>query len=395
MLVHWIWYASLRGTSLHQKLKLMRRYSDPEEIFNKTNFDDDVTLSTDTVQALKNKDLTSSRQLLKRCSELRIQIMTYRDAAYPDKLRNIPDPPLVLYYRGQLPDFDLQPVVGVVGTRKASLSGKSNAYTMGQSLAACGAMVISGGAAGVDTEALRGALTQKTPTVAILGCGVDVAFPASNRGLFEKITEKGCLISEYPPGTAVQKWHFPERNRIISGLSDALLVVEAPEKSGALITAKLAIEQGREVFVMPGGANLFHCAGSNRLLQEGATPATTGWNILKNFASQYPELVRRETQVEMMPLMVAQVPQVPQMGKDDKKSIDNQAANAYSGKGNNPSHLDDLSRKVLSCLGKEPTAVDDVIARVEAPAAEVLGVLTKMSLLGLVVNHPGRMVSVK
>lgn len=395
MLVHWIWYSSLRGLSPQQKRKLMHRYNDPEEIFNKADFQDDLSLSAEAVAALSDKDLAYSRQLLKRCNELRIQIVTYRDAAYPAKLKNISDPPLVLYYKGQLPDFDMQPVIGVVGTRKASLYGKSNAHLMGSSIAACGGMVISGGAAGIDTEALRGALTAQLPTVAVLGCGVDVVFPASNRSLFEKITEKGCLLSEYPPGTTVQKWHFPERNRIISGLSDALLVVEAPEKSGALITAKLALEQGREVFAMPGGANLYHCAGSNRLLQEGATAVSTGWDILKNYEDRYPDIVYRGTETEDKPLWVVQTPQIPERELSDKKYIDNTPTRAYSDESNIPSGLDDLSRKVLGCLRKDPTPVDDVIARAEAPAAEVLGVLTKMSLMGLVVNHPGRMVSVK
>ena len=394
MLVHWIWYASLRGLSLQQKLKLMCRYTDPEDIYN-TDFESDLSLSAEAMAALGDKDLTKSREILKRCSQLRIRIVTYRDAAYPAKLKHISDPPLVLYYKGQLPDFDMQPVIGVVGTRKASLYGKSNAYTMGSSLAACGAMVVSGGAAGIDTEALRGAMTAKLPTVAVLGTGVDVVFPASNRGLFEKIADNGCLISEYPPGTTAQKWHFPERNRIISGLSDALLVVEAPEKSGALITARLALEQGREVYAMPGGVNLAYSAGSNRLLQEGASAASTGWDILKHYESRFPEITCRETNREDMPLRVAQMPQFPANVFSDKISIDKKATSAYSDESNILSGLDELSRKVLSCLGKDPIPVDDVIARTEAPAAEVLGVLTKMSLMGLVVNHPGRMVSGK
>lgn len=395
MLVHWIWYSSLRGLSLQQKLRLMDRYHDPEEIYNKTDFLEDLSLSPEAAAALEDKDLTASRGLLKRCNELRIQLITYRDAAYPAKLKNIPDPPLVLYYKGLLPDFDMQPVIGVVGTRKASLYGKSSAYTMGESIAACGGMVVSGGAAGIDTEALRGAVKGNIPTVAVLGCGVDVVFPASNRGLFEKIAEKGCLISEYPPGTKPQKWHFPERNRIISGLSDGLLVVEAPERSGALITARLALEQGREVFAVPGGVNLHHCAGSNLLLQQGATAVSTGWDVLKNYADAYPEITCGNMEEESKPVWVAEIPLIPQAAPADKKYIDKQTAEAYSDESNNLSGLDELSRKVLSCLGKDPIPVDDVIARAEVPAAEVLGVLTRMSLLGLVVNHPGRMVSVK
>ena len=256
MLEHWIWFASLQGISRRQKLQLLERFSDPEALYYA---DETQTLSQlpDAVDnALSEKDLTAARQLVKQCADQHIHVLTYEDAAYPDRLRSIHNPPLVLYYKGRLPDFDLQPVIGVVGTRKASPYGKTNALDMSRELAACGALVVSGGAAGIDTEALKGALDADTAAVAVLGCGVDVVFPASNRKLFEKIVEQGCLLSEYPPGTEPRSWHFPERNRIISGLSNGVLVIEAPAKSGALITAREAMEQGRDVFAVPGNINI-------------------------------------------------------------------------------------------------------------------------------------------
>lgn len=393
MLAHWIWFAALRGVSLRQKLQLLEHFSDPEELYYADLPED---LSPEIIEALSQKDLTDARKLEKKCADLRIQLLTYGDAAYPNRLRSIRNPPLVLYYKGVLPDFEMQPVIGVVGTRKATSYGKTTALDMSRQIAACGALVVSGGAAGVDTQALKGALGASAPAVAVLGCGVDVVFPASNRELFQKIQEKGCLISEYPPGTKPKPWQFPERNRIISGLSHGVLVIEAPEKSGALITARDALEQGRDVFAVPGSIHMSTCAGSNTLLQEGASAVLSGWDVLKDYAPQYPGISRREF-IPKMPdtQTMAWVAEEATPPLRDKKSVDKPKGNAYSDQDSAPSGLDPLSRKLLSCLDAEPTAVDDVIARVQEPAAEVLGALTKLALLGMVVNHPGRLVSAK
>lgn len=384
----------LHGISLRKKLQLLEHFSDPEELYYAETGEDVSQLPRELAQVLSDKDLSAARQIEKQCADKHIRIFTYRDAAYPDRLRSIHNPPLVLYYKGTLPNFEMQPVVGVVGTRKASAYGKMNAQDMSRELAACGALVISGGAAGIDTEALKGAMETDAPVVAVLGCGVDVVFPAANRGLFQKIEEQGCLISEYPPGTEPKPWQFPERNRIISGLAHGILVVEAPAKSGALITAKEAMEQGRDVFAVPGNINMSSCAGSNSLLQEGAAAVVCGWDVLKDYASQYPGVQRREP-VQKIPVVREPVRTVQwdQEPASDKKAVDNSQLNAYSVQGSDAP--DFLSRKLLECLDTEPTPVDEVIARVQEPAAEVLTALTKLALSGKVINHPGRLVSVK
>lgn len=396
MQMYWIWFAALQGISLRQKLQLLERFSDPEELYY-ADTDEDVTLlPPELAQALSDKDLTEARRIVKQCEDLHIHILTYRDTAFPDRLRSIHNPPLVLYYKGVLPEFEVQPVIGVVGTRKASAYGKTNALDMSAEMAACGALVVSGGAAGIDTEALKGAMDADAPVVAVLGCGVDVVFPASNRTLFQKIAQEGCLLSEYPPGTAPLPWQFPERNRIISGLSNGVLVVEAPAKSGALITARDAMEQGRDVFAVPGNINISTCAGSNALLQEGASAVFCGWDVLKDYVPQYPGVQKREFVAAMPKAETAAFLQAPiQRPIADKKSVDNSPLGAYSDQGSAVSGLDALSRRLLDCLDTEPKPVDEVIARMQEPAAEVLGALTKLALLGLVLNHPGRLVSAK
>lgn len=397
MLIHWIWYAMLSKLSARQKLLLLERFSDPEDIYYTENFDHIPDLSGDMKDALENKDLTQAQAVMKRCADKKISVLTIRDAAYPSRLRNIHNPPLVLYYKGILPDFEGQPVIGVVGTRRASAYGLNNARQMSGQIAASGGLVVSGGASGIDTMALQGALDAGKPVVAVLGNGVDVVYPRTNRTLFARIEENGCLIAEYLPGTGPKPWQFPERNRIISGLSNGVLVVEAPEISGALITARDAFEQGREVFAVPGNIGVASGAGSNKLLQDYGTAVLSGWDVLKNYASQYPNVEQRQpmpyrqTEQPASFLKVAQPHQaVADFPETDKKVIDNPATNAYS-----DLELNDREKQIIACLSSDPMPVDDVIARAGIPAAEVLRILTMLSLKGLVINYPGRLVSAR
>lgn len=378
--------------SARQKLVMLERYSDPEEIYQQEIFDHE-SLDASAIDALENKDLSAAKQVVKSCAERHISVLTFDDAAYPGRLRSIANPPLVLYYKGVLPDFEERPVIGVVGTRKASAYGMTNSYQIAGQIAVCGGLVVSGGAYGIDTKALEGALDAGKQVVAVLGGGVDVVYPRSNRALFERIEKQGCLLSEYLPGTEPYPWNFLERNRIISGMSNGVLVIEAPEKSGALNTAKNAFEQGRDVFVIPGNIGVATCAGSNKLLQEYASAAISGWDVMKEYASLYPNAV---TQNRFVPQTekVAQAVQIPVIGgSSDKKDIDNRKSSAYSDLEYKAVQLTEEEKQVLSCLDTEPRPVDEVIARAGLQPARVLSVLTRMALKGKVKNHPGKLVS--
>lgn len=387
--------------SIRQKLALLERFSDPEAIYHTQRFDRMEGISPEAAEALEDKDLTKARQVEKTCAERQLGILTLTDAAYPSRLRNIADPPLVLYYRGILPDFEQQPVIAVVGTRKASAYGMQNARDMSRQIAACGGLVVSGGAYGVDTAALRGALEAGAQTVAVLGCGADVVYPKTNRELFERIVQKGCILSEYLPGTEVKPWQFPERNRILSGLSHGVLVVEAPKKSGALITARNAFDQGREVFVVPGNIGVATCEGSNALLQECAAAVFSGWDVLKDYAPQYPNTVQKQDFVyrpdsDASRVKVAQTSQLPRSSVgSDKKDIDKKNTNDYSVLNNGSLLWTGVEENILACLDSTPRHVDEVIARTGLPSSEVLRVLTKLALKGVVMNHPGRLVSAR
>lgn len=398
MLVYWIWLSLLAKVPTAQKLLLLQKLRDPEEIYlaRPELLSQIEGLSPQTCSALENRDLSPARSILRQCTEKSIGLLTYGDGAYPHKLKRIADPPLVLYYRGYLPDWDSRPVIGVVGTRKASPYGLSMAGKIGQELAGGGALVVSGGAEGIDARALAGAMQMGKRVVTVLAFGADVCFPAKHRTFFADIAKSGCLITEYPPETPAYRWNFLARNRIISGLSDGVLVVEAPQKSGALNTAGHASDQGRDIFAVPGNAQFPGCAGSNALLQQGAIPAESGWDILKEYASLYPDTVSRVSSARgAEPEIPIGFPVHPEKFRlsTPEKFIDNPGKSQYS-----VLEVPDLSpdeQAVFALLTEKPVTVDQVIDRSDMPANRVLSILTMLAMKGVVINHPGKRVSRK
>lgn len=210
----------------------------------------------------------------------KIKLCAEQDDAYPGKLRHIYNPPALLFYKGTLSQPDRK--IAVVGARKASPYGRNVALELGRDLTRAGVCVVSGGARGIDTAAHEGAL-KAGGTIAVLGCGVDVAYPAENRKLFDQIAESGLLLSEYAPGTSPNAKHFPARNRIISGLSDGVVVVEAAVKSGSLITAELALSEGRDVFAVPGSVFSESSKGCHKLIKQGAKLVDQAEDILEEY----------------------------------------------------------------------------------------------------------------
>ena len=228
---------------------------------------------TERCRSLMSKLLAAGwlEREIERCEEMGVRLITCRDAIYPAALRELPDAPLALYVTGRRIALRSRSLA-VVGTRHCSSYGARVSRDLGRAAAAQGWSVVSGGARGVDGEAHAGCLEGGGLTAAVLGTGVDVVYPAEHRGLFEKIRETGMLISEFALGTKGEAWRFPRRNRIVAGLASRTVVVEAPERSGAMITARLAAEAGREVWAVPGRIGDERCEGSNRLIFDGAIP---------------------------------------------------------------------------------------------------------------------------
>lgn len=266
-----IWLSMRNPVSARAAGLLVTHFGDPAHIYaaEREEFLACSFLRKEQVDALCDKDLSSAEEILHRCEREHIDVITPSDPRYPARLKRINDPPQVLYVRGQLPDFDRAPAIAIVGTRDCTAYGYGQAKKFAAALAAAGFTVVTGMARGVDGAASRGALNAGKPTAAVLAGGVDRCYPPEHRGLMGDILLSGAVISENPPGTPHAGKLFPMRNRILSGLCAGVLVVEAPMRSGALITAERALDQGREVFVLPGNVSDAHCAGSNRLLRDG------------------------------------------------------------------------------------------------------------------------------
>jgi DNA processing protein len=280
---------------------------------------------------------------LERLSRAGVTLLTWQCDAYPANLRNIYDPPLVLYLKGDLlPEDDW--AVALVGTRKASVYGQEVTRRLAGELARAGVTVVSGLASGIDSMAHRAAVEAGGRTLAVLGSGVDVIYPEHNRRLAQQVQEQGALISEYPLGTRPERRNFPPRNRIISGLSLGIVVVEAGVRSGALITAEFALDQGRDVLAVPGSILQRTCQGSNRLIQQGAKPVLSVSDILEEL-----ELGQIAVQAEVR----ASVP------------------------------TNSTERRILELLSSDPRHVDDLGRAAGLPASTVASTLALLELKGL------------
>ncbi len=279
---YWVWLSMLTEVSPRRKHILLEYFKDPAYIWEagEAELKASGLCTPKVIHSLTDSDTrkstTAAIEQIKKCDA---NIVTHNDQAYPSALRAIADPPVVLYCRGRLQKDEV--CVAVVGSRRATWYGLDMAKRLSRELAGYGVTVVSGMARGVDSKAHLGALEGGGRTIAILGCGVDIAYPPENRDLMKQIICSGAVISEYPPGTKPIPYNFPARNRIISGLSRGVTIVEASDKSGSLITADFALEQGRDVFSVPGNINSINSTGTNRLIQEGAKIVTRVEDIIE------------------------------------------------------------------------------------------------------------------
>lgn len=294
-LEYWLYLAHVQGLESRRIAMLLQIFDDPSEVFKaKREYLEQVMfLEEYHINQLVNGRSIDYSAELERFKNDGIKFVTINDSIYPEKLRNIPDSPYFLFYKGELPDNN-KPSVAIIGSRKCSPYGLEVGRSFAKALSECGVEIISGMAAGVDGCSHRGALEAKAKTYGVLGCGVDVCFPAENRDIYMAMQNQGGVISEYYPGQQPLPYYFPLRNRIISGLSDCVLVVEARRKSGTSITVGQALEQGREVFAIPGRIGDHISDGCNEMIKNGARIATEPADILEELKSQYEMLLADE-----------------------------------------------------------------------------------------------------
>lgn len=388
-LKYWVWLTTLPGLTDYNKLRLLEHFSSPEDIYyaDQEALWQVEGLGKEQAALLGEKSLTLADRILGDCARKGIFLITMTDALYPERLRNIYQPPLLLYGKGAMPLFDEEAAVAVVGTRDCTPYGIHCAEKLGYELAQQGGMVVSGMAKGIDAAAMRGALRAGGFTCGVLGGGVDVVYPAENRQLYEDIAATGVLLSEYPPQTRPEGWRFPVRNRILSGLSVAAVVVEAPERSGALITAGNAVEQGRDVFAVPGPIDAPNSVGCHRLIREGAGLAACAWDILGEYESRYPHRLRRQ-QVSVPPL-----PSEVLGEKRKKKQPDEESPVAAYPKltAAEAAALSAEQHSVLWALRLDTPLLTDQLAEITGlPIQQVLPALTLLEISGWAVQNGAR-----
>lgn len=309
------------------------------------------------LKLLLDKDTENAEETLARCERLGVRVIPYASEEYPQRLANTYAPPALLYAQGRPLDADSRPLISVVGTRSCTEYGRKAAYNIAGKLASRGFCVVSGLAVGIDGAALSGAVRAEGSTVGVLGCGHAKNYPAENFGLRRAMLKNGTVISEYSPLSKISKGNFPLRNRIMAGIAVGVLVVEAPENSGALITAKYALEYGRDVFAVPGNINSYESVGSNALIKDGAIAVTDVEDLVKEYIQLFPDVARRPAQREK----TAAVPD---------------------------SELTEKERRVLSALTQEPVSLDEILIKTGMNVQEVLSLLSILEIKGKCVSHP-------
>lgn len=367
---------------------------------------------------MANTPLDAAVEIMEACRRLQYSVLTPDSDKYPNRLRNIPDYPAALYISGELPDIDDEVCVGMVGTRRASRYGYNAATMLSKDLAACGAIIISGCARGIDTASHQGALIGGGKTIAVLGCGINTRYNMENEGLRKVISTSGALISEYPPGSPPLNYHFPTRNRIISALSLGVIVVEAGAKSGSLITANLALEQGKDIFSVPGEISNMQAKGTNRLIFDGAKPIESAYDVLEEYVTRYPHRLRlenlrnqnsrvydknvhpkweREDSAQKIPKKSQSEP--VSMPKAERKSDDVPVDKLQQQPSNEcpapvreeyPVGMSENAVKVLKVLDTAPKLLQELIDELSMSASSVMQSITELEIYGAVETLPGK-----
>ena len=384
---HWIWLATRRGIGPVRQRQLLELFGSADRIWSAPSSEfSRIGLNPSVRQVLENRSLGEAGRILERCRQAGIRVLTPVEPGYPVVLNHVPDAPVVLYVRGTLPDPELTAWIGLVGSRNADRSGLATARQLGWQIAGCGGVVVTGLAKGIDSAAARGALEYGGPVVSVLGCGADIVYPPENADLFEQVSQNGCLISEYPPGVGPSPRRFPARNRIISALSDGVAVIRASRRSGALITARWAADQGRDVFAVPGPPGDELSAGCNQLLRSGAVLVECGWDILSEYEYRYPGFIREYHGRPPAEQPKSSAPSaVRKSGAEQAEAPPKKPAAPPDLTGLSP-----LQLRIIEALADGPVQLDALIAGLDLSASVILPQLTLLQIQKRIVCLPGK-----
>ena len=411
---YWIWLTTALGYNNPKIKRLYELYTDISLFYTgrEREWRYCGIFTENEIKKLNKKSLKDVEKIISRCEQLEYSVLSIDDDKYPKCLINIYAPPAVLYISGILPDVDNRLTIGIVGTRKATKYGIDNSYKFGYALSKYGVATISGGALGIDCASHRGSLAADGVSICVRGCGINYDYLKENEKMRQAITKRGAVISEYPPDEKPMKYHFPARNRIISALSDGVLIIESGATSGSLITADFALEQGKDVFALLGNNSPQNEGSNNRIKEGSAIPVTDFMDILNSFDNLYVT----EAEVDFDKIDFDDIEAIPVKGKKTFKAFNNKhisdnniTVESYKSKPENNKvkektknnsvkeikhkdniNVSDTARLIYEYISNEPVHIDKISSDLDIPVYRVLSSLTELEINGLVEALIGR-----
>ena len=402
--IYWLWLSTLAEVNLNAKAAVLEVFGSAEAAFfaPKGSFTGVEGITRRDAEALEQRDLTEARLIPERCEEEGISFLTLDDPRYPGRLKEIFAPPVVLYIKGKLPNLDAEVPVAVIGTRKATPYGIKMGRNIAYELSKCGSIIISGLTQGIDAAAAEGALAAGGTCIGVLGTPI-----RAHSGLPARVCRQGALVSEYAPGTVQRKTFFRARNRIAAGISVGVVVAEAPEKSGTRLFVAEALEQGKEIFAVPGNADSETSLGTIRFLREGAQLVTHGWEVAEELNASFPGVLNIESRAtfpqfpdpEPMEKKPASGEKKTEKKKDEhtekqpkeestsekskKKRLDNVPPHCYIDISEKLSVLSETQQQVALAVLSGADSAEEIIGRTGLEAKAVLSALTMLEIRGV------------
>ncbi|MBR5514687.1 MAG: DNA-processing protein DprA [Clostridia bacterium] len=384
--LYWIWLSVACGPASTLVQKLLSEFNDDiEAIYNATeNEYKNIKLTAKRLKALNDKSLDEAQIIYDWCENNNVGILCLGDTDYPKRLASLPDAPAVLYYIGKLYDIDSLLCIAGVGTRSMSKYGHDTAYTFCHDLARCGAVIVSGMAAGIDTVCHRATLDAGGRTVAVLGCPINKVYPRENRSIMVEIARKGLILTEYHPFQKTMPAFFPQRNRIISGLCLGTVVFEADAGSGSLITANHALKQGRKVYALPGNIGEENSLGTNDLIKNGAKIATGAGDIIDDFSYLYPSQIQNTRVYDYSPMTKAYDSFI-----EKKRTPSKSKPNTEKHLPMDTAGLSGTEKLIYDRMEFNKENSQELLELNDIPFSEILSSLTMLEIKGYIESRPG------
>lgn len=394
--IYWIWLQQTLGISASIKSdEIVTYFGSAKDIYFAGEYEWRISnvFTPKQISKLQNQSLDSAEVILKQCNQNGWKIVTPDDGDYPSMLFKLPNFPLVLYVNGDLDCLKNKITIAMVGTREPCRNSACIARALSASITRSNAVIVSGGALGIDSAAHMGALDAGGKTVAVLGCGFNCTYPNANIALRNDISKNGALVTEFPPDVMGLARNYPIRNRIISGLSYATVVIEAGEKSGSLITANFALEQGRDVCAVPGDLMSTGFTGANKLIQDGAKPVFNAMDVLAEYAMRFPELLDGEKIEKTLTMKTYSDP--PSRAKFDDNPQRVEKAEVKSVKFSEPPLISENARKIYHAFKTETMQADELILETGLSVGDFSCAITELELFDIVELQAGKLYKLK